>query len=52
MGIVILAENQIYQFLVLIDQRKAVNLMLPDNVIRFFQRGLFLRIYKVIQAWS
>ena len=23
--------------------------MLPDNVIRFFQRGLFLRIYKVIQ---
>ena len=36
MGIVILAENQIYQFLVLIDQRKAVNLMVPNNVIRFF----------------
>ena len=37
MGVIVLTENQVHQLLVLIHQRKAVNLVLPDNIIGFLQ---------------
>ena len=49
MGIVILTEDKIHQFLFFIHQWKTVDLMLPDNIVGFFQRGFLSCINKILK---
>ena len=49
MGVIVLAEHQVHQLLVLIHQRKAVNLVLPDNIIGFLQGSGLVGINQIIQ---
>ena len=44
MGVIVLAENQVHQLLVPVHQWKAVNLVLPDDVIGFLQGGRLVGI--------
>ena len=46
MGVIVLAENEILEMLFIIDEGKSVELMVPDYIVAFFQRGALMCGYE------
>ena len=49
MGIIVFTENHIQKPLVFVNDRQAVELVVPNDIIRFLQRNAFFGINQVLK---
>ena len=49
MRIVVFSENKIFHLAVFGNNRQRIQFVIPDNIVRFFQRNAFLRRYEAIE---